>query len=462
MRNRLLPLAALSLALPGVTLLSAGCEPQADGGDPDLEQAIELIHLASEGYVPANRTDAFDALDVEGFRQAALQEALSHLESAARRGEPEQRVAAQQMMADIHASAARSAARRANTAYSELVTTAGMTAQLRIVSQAHLRLRLFDRDRSVVRRELEREVERQRGDRDRLRSLASELEEEIAALVEERDGHREQASEARAKHHELREQAFLLEGDEYYDLLDEATRAERRAAAAEVEAERVDVQLERRRSELVAVESELAGIESVLADVATQLEKWEQREAVHSDELDRVQPEHQAAAEELVARFDRATQRYDERVREPFLAADEHITEAIDRLESLVSQASGSQRHEVQQDLLAKRVAKVHLLSDHVIAAGGFAHTLGILARQAPRVMPEAFDADVFARARDRVAAQQREVAEATESAVQVARTLASELGNVNDQQLQRFSDRQRAILARYQETVRRHALDLE
>lgn len=459
MRNRINSLVTLPVFFLAVLALSYGCEPQAGGGDPDLERAIELIDLASQGYVSAEYADEFDVLDAEGFRQATLREALSHLEAAAGRGEPTQRVTARKMMADILASAARDQARQANAAYSELVVTNGLTAQLRLVSKAHLRTRLLEGDRSVVRAELEQERESQLRQRDGLREMATGLEEELANLIEQRDEHAQRASDLRAEYHALQEEAFTLEGDEYYELMDRADEAERRAAEADVEAEDLDVRIERRRSELTGIEAELAGIQEVLEDVAEQLDAWENREQVRSEQFDRVAPEHVAAAEELVSRFDSAMQRYEEHVHEPFAAGAEHIAEAIERLEAAVDQSRGSERDELQSELLSKRLTQVNLLSDQVVAAGGFGRTLDTLASRAPQVIPEQFDADAFSRSRQRLAERQQQVAEAAESAVQIARTLASELGNVADERIQRFADRQRPRLGEYLEMIEQHKL---
>lgn len=439
---------------------ATGCEPREPAVSADLEEAIELVQLASRGYVPAEHAEEFDTVDVEAFRQATLAEARPRLTEALRNGTTAERVTAGQMLADIHRAAARHAAREAEAAHSALsADAANLATKLRNVAKLDNRIALLRQDRSAVQRELTAEREAQQQRRDQLASEREDLQREIAELRERRDEQRQRAEAQAEEANELRTRAFTLEGEEHYEMLDEAADVARRGSEADVEAERTEALLERREAERTAVENELMAIDAVLDDIAGQLEQWEEREQSRAERLEALEQEHLEAGEALLEHFAQVREGYQEQVEARFSAAGDDMAEAVELLEAAADRAQGARRTGLQRDLLAQQIAQVQVLVDHTMTAGSFGRTLAPLAQRGPTVMPEALDAAVLDQAYRELVERQEEAVLAGTGAAQAAQGLASELGNVAEDEIQRFADRQRSNLARYIERLNEHAL---
>lgn len=417
-----------------VLLGLGGCDNQAAERARSGEAyraAVAVIAASDQGYVPTGSDNQPMASSLELYRQGRLAEAIAGLQEVAQSGTPQQRQSARQLLADIHASAARHDLRQAMSAWADLANrSANLVSDLVAIDRANTRVDSFQVDDSELLRKLEdnqTETRRRVGElnvnRQQLDGRIIDIEGKIAEQQKRGD-------EAQAQARKLRDEAFLASGDVQFDLYDQASQQERRSARASAEAQKLGVKLDIYQSERVILTRQIESAEKFLASMQQQVQEIGQRQG-------QIRESRQAAEADKVRHIQRLDEQitamakdFESSVEATFLRAESNMEQALQVMEAAVRDASGSDARAVELERLGKLLTKVHILSSHILAVGDLASTLSVIAVRAGGgehpLMPE--KAVAYQTGVDRLVARQEALITQSSEAIVLGRELVEKL----------------------------------
>ena len=422
-----------------------GCGESAS--EPEaLDRAVESFQQAHRGYVPQG-ADA-DPLDARRYRQQALRETTQQLDEVAESGPVAQQISARRLLADIDLSAAYHLTREASMAYARLVPrTVKLMSHSVAADRAAARGDALDLNQpeliQVLEQEIQTQSKRQKQLQDELAELAEQLKVEEAAQAEQRQARDQATSQAQS----LREQGFVAEGDEQFDLYDQAAKQERQAAVATAEMERRQLNIDMLSSRIDVANSQLSLINELVNELRQRVEAGRQRQQEIEQGVAEAHEARDVSLTTLTAEFQDVLATYREEVDAPLNAAGQRLNQAVRHLDTAQGQAGGGAdrvlAQNVQGDRLAALTTHAQLLAEQMQIVQGFHQSVSLLRDAVQQINPD--QTEPFDTALSALDAQSQELAAQARQTIESARELAgqvgdSELAEVQSQRLDRLT----------------------
>ncbi|MEE9212120.1 MAG: hypothetical protein V3U29_05645 [Phycisphaeraceae bacterium] len=418
-----------------------------------LNEALELFRQAESGYVPEQT--GMKSADLAGYRQKKLKDAADTLRQVTdtSSGPAWVRLQANQLLAEADASAARATARDAMGNWASLANrSATLLSLLGIAEQAASRMTLFDVDQTpLVNRLLDDQNNTQRtlGE---LRRAAAQLNEKIDELTTSITQLTDKRDQTLANAQRVREQAFGAEGQQKYDLEDEAASIVRTANSLDAQAQHLGVKHNVFNSELNRVEHQIQLAEEVLAAIGRQIDDANNHQLASQQQIEAARADRDAAVDQLETEFHSIAQDYRQKVEQPLGQAAQTMTDAVSALEQAQKLAKSADRQAVQLELVSAQVGQVYILTNHIIACGDFGHTTAAIAAGADRLAPDRRNfAEQYHKLRQVQARLIQEALATIEAAKSVAQALAdgghsNEVREIANEQLAHLDNYARRI----------------
>lgn len=456
----------IALSIVAIAMLT-GCSDQSAQQESNkvklLDDALALIHQSEQGYVPKQGADRFDPpedqfrkIELQAYRQNKLSQAIGLLQPLAKGGNDLQwiTVLANRLLADVHAASARDISRDAMADWSALanrcITLLSYAGSIR---QAQSRLILCGDESHLVdamnddKKITHRQLDDQRSAADRKKEQLDQLNQSIADLDVKRD-------QTVAKARQLTEQAYLAQGHEKQDLENQASETEMVAYKYGSQAQQIAVHRDRYDLELVMLKEEIRLTEALDASISQQMDKAAKRQQNRQQLADAARKDQNEVAKLLNEEFGQIKTAYRQTVEQPLATAAEAMGSAITALKSAEGKVRGKDKEDVQHELLAKQVAKIHTLSDDFISSGSFGRTIGLLAASASAARN--LDIKSYGREYDELVKRQSYLATEAVNLADKADQLAESLA---DPGTDPFVDRHREYLAHYKNEIDTHRL---
>ncbi|MEX1015249.1 MAG: hypothetical protein WDZ31_00785 [Phycisphaeraceae bacterium] len=422
----------------------AGCgEEPRSAAQRHLDAAIHTVSQAQYGFVPEG-----EDMPLADYRLQTLEQAVSDLQQVIDQGTREQQIAAQSMLADIHAAAARAHRREAGDQFAALSKRSGsVLSHLAAYERAHGRVARLDRDRALLREQINEEIREQRTRHEQLQSRREQLQEEREDLQARQDALQEDVDTAQARARQLRDQAFVAEGDEQYDLEEEAAQLLLEGEKQAIEAEQLGIQIDLVQTDLTLTEQQLASIDKLVEDLQAQVEEVQTQTQQMTDRRAEAEADRTEALDVLRNEYEQLTQAYQSAVRSRFEDARQRAGQATDQV--------GQTPDRTAQ--LARRVEQSQILADQIAAIGSLGQVLQVVVDRVEQVQPE--QARAFSNSLAELIEQQYRLMEQAEQTLDAARTAADELaGSGGDTGA--FAQQQQARLDAHRERIRNADLD--
>jgi len=385
-----------------ITLLAlAGCDHDANDQAAlraRLSKAVEQVKQANSGYVPkgletvstvAVGTEQIEVqkADLEAYKQKALTAAAGDLEGLIDKGPDTQRVAARRLLAEVRTSQAHHLEKQALANWAQLSNQeATLLGHVTAVNLADARGKLYDTDPTPLLLKLKKEkatLEQQiRG----MRSDAQELGGRIQQDSEQIDALNASATEFMAKTQDLRSQAFTLKTNQSYDLYDQADELDRRGQIDSTRSQELAVKRSIDQRELALIHKKIDSLSQAARVIDGQLDIIGRRpdKELHS----RAISDRARATDEMTLLYDRVIEAFNQDIQTVFLEADLRAAEAVNLLETAARVADPTVRKQVQIEWLSRLTSRVHLITQHILAASSHGQILATLAKQTNQLVP--------------------------------------------------------------------------
>lgn len=456
----------IALSIVALAML-AGCSDQSAQQEANqvklLDDALALIHQAEQGYVPKQGADRFDPpedqfrkIELQAYRQNKLSQAIGRLQPLTK-GESNLQwitVLANRLLADAHTASARDMSRDAMADWSALANRCvTLLSYAGSINQAQSRLILCGDESHLVDamnddlKKTRHQLDDQRSAADRKKEQIDQLNQSIVDLDVKRD---QTVAEAR----QLTEQAYLVQGHEKQDLENQAAETEMVAYKYGSQAQQIVVHRDRYDLELMMLEEEIRLTEELDASISQQIDKATKRQQNSQRLADAARQDQNEVAKLLDEEFGQIKTTYRQTVEQPLASAAEAVGSAITALEAAEGKVRGKDKEDIQHELLAKQVAKIHILSDDFISSGSFGRTIGLLAVSASssrNLDVTSYDSE-YAKLVTRQSHLASEAANLAKEANQLAESLA-------DPGTDPFVDHHREYLAQYKNEIGAHRL---
>lgn len=427
------PLVLLLVAglMPGLV----GCDSQASQqaeAQRHLQAAREKLSLANAGYVTTVLDQGAKDRGLLVYRQEAMDEAFEDLNKVMSLDAPLEKAQALGLAADIDASAARHAAKRAaieNAALAGRSTVLlGYLAAIEGASSRSLQLQP-QYDEKIAK--LQAEIQEQNAKRAQLAEEVSGLDQQIQALTPKVQQFKAHADEGYAEAQRLREKAFVTSGDRMYDLRDQAAELDRKAAVESASAEQQQVIVNDLASRKALAAAQIETIDKLLAVLNTQVKSAQANVQRQTDESAEADKASTAAIATLAEEYKTITDVHREAVHKNMVLAGEKAEKAVAALTQAVplsqgSRGSASDTESIKLQLLAAYVNQAHIATTHALYLRDLAGVTRALATSIQHVSPEA--AGIYNTQNNELVRAESGLNQRAAEAIEAGLALASEL----------------------------------
>jgi chromosome segregation ATPase len=420
----LLLVAALSPVL-------TGCDSQASQqaeAQRHLEAARAKLSLANAGYITS---DAAKDVALLEYRQDTMDAAFEDLNKVMSLDAPQEKAQALRLAADIDASAARHAARRAaieNAALSGRSTV--LLGYLAAIEGSASRAEALKPQYDQRIAELQAEIQEQNAQHEQLVAEASTLEKQVQDVSARAQEFKARADEVYAQAQKLREQAFVTSGDRMYDLQDQAAELERQAAKESASAEEQQVLVNDLTARLELARAQIATTEQLLAELNEQVKAVRTNAARQADESTEAANASEEAVKMLAEEYKNTAGVYEEAVQKNMALAGEKAEKAVNGLTQAVSLAQGGRgatdAESVRLQLLAAYVNQAHIATTHATYLRDMVSMTRTILNSVEHVAPEA--AEMYRSQITTLSQTEADLNETASKAVEAGLELAAEL----------------------------------
>lgn len=364
-----------------LTGLAVGCAERQSAENARVRQAHQevnaLLGQASLAYVPGEQVDVRWA----AWRQDQQAKALETLQSVLKEGSVSQQVATRRLLADIHDSAARYQLASAIDQWADLSReSALLLSYLMVVDRADAQVRNFSIDQSSLiaslrkqTADIEKESQAHQKELEQWQAKARDLTAQFEAAHKQALSLGEQAST-------LRGQAFSLTGDERLASYEKAAQIAIQGNKASAEAQKLESQLGIARSQVALAERKLKLANDAIADGKKYIQNAIDNQTQQTTLRDKAQQDKQQAIDKLDSELAELVKNYQQVRETQFQSALARLDQAIELLEGALPLTNDSKiRREIQLDILARKVSRLHLLSIEATAAGDWAAKLAVV-----------------------------------------------------------------------------------
>lgn len=427
------PLVLLLVAglMPGLV----GCDSQASQqaeAQRHLQAAREKLSLANAGYVTTVSDQGAKDEHLLVYRQEAMDAAFEDLNKIMALDAPQEKTQALRLAADIDASAARHAAKRAaieNAALSGRSTVLlGYLSAIEGASSRSISLQP-QYDEKIA--ELQAEIEEQTAKRAQLSEEVAGLDAQIQALTPKVQQFQARADEGYAQAQALREKAFVTSGDKMYDLQDQAAQLERKAASESASAEQQQVIVNDLASRKALAQAQIQTIDQLLEVLNTQVKAARTNVQRQADESAEAANASADAIATLAEEYKALAGVHQQAVHKNMVLAGEKAEKAVSGLTQAVSLSQGarggaSDAESVKLQLLAAYVNQAHIATTHALYLRDLAGVTRALANSVGHVSPEA--AGIYNTQISELAQAESDLNERAAGAIEAGLALAAEI----------------------------------
>lgn len=444
----------------GLALCLAGCNSEASQqaeAQRHLDAAQTKLTQANAGYVPKTSESDKESIDLLAYRQETMNGALDDLNKIMSLNAPPQQVQALQKMAEINSSAALYAAGQAEDENAVLSgRSTSLLGFLSAMEGSTIRSAALQPQTDESLAKLQAEIETQTAKRDELVDQTADLKTKLDAVTAEVDKFMARADEGNAQAQALHEQAFVASGDVMYDLQDQATELERKAAIESAAGEQRQVTANDLASRLALAQGQLDTTNQLIDELAGQVKATRADTQRQADASAQAGAESVEATKALAEEFDQIVDVHENAIQSRMTDAGEKIDNTVTDLKQAVGIAGKLQNREtapmVRLQLLAAYVDQAHVASTHAMYLDDLAGTTETLALSMKRVSPA--DAEPY----EQQAAQLREAQnaltakanEAIAAGEELALELAPEGSTPEDGDIEALALKQQTRLAAY------------
>ncbi len=425
--------------LLGIALGLAGCNSEASQqaeAQRHLDAAMAKLRQANAGYVPQAQGGAGKSTGLLVYRQATMDSAYEDLNKVMKlNNAPQQQARALRMGAEIDASAALHAASEAADENAVLAgRTTSLLGYLSALEGSAIRAQSLEPQTADSLAKLAEEIQRQTARREQLTTEVDDLTSQVRAVTEKVQRFTDLADEGNAQAQALREKAFVTQGEQMYELQDQASDLERQAAIQSAAAGQEQVIAADLSGRLKLTQAQLATADRLLDELTGQVKATRADTARLTDESAKAQAQSAEASKTLAEEFGQIVSVHENAIQKRMTAAGQKVDKAVAGLEKAVTLAGQSKdraaaaenQRMTQLQLLAAYVDQAHIASTHAIYLGDLAGTTGTLASSASRIVPQ--DADAYTAQYDKLVANQAELNDKAAQAIEAGQELAREL----------------------------------
>lgn len=404
------------LPLVACVLFVAGCDSQSaqiNAAQQKLDKALATFAIAQQGYAPvANNASQ----DLQSYRQSQLATIVSDLESVLAEGSASQKKTAAQLLANVHLSAARYAARDALGQFTSLAAkTPVLDGMLHAAERSSAQALAADVDYDATLSQLAADSSTLQQQQSELRGQAETLQQQIDALKSEQQSIQSGAQQEMAKARAALDAAFIALGDEQANQQEIADAAARKAGEQSAEAEKRQVEIDLRQRRLDVIQAQLNTVTAQIADLKAQAEATRK---LQSDTQAAVAAAKKVVTDQgaaLKAEFDARAAEYGQ-VAAQFQTAAERTDKAVALLESADA-----------AEAIGALMDKAYVNTERALTASAWASVVQMLAVISERVgLPEAGD---YKAAHEKALADHAAAVTAAQEAITAAKSQTETLG---------------------------------
>lgn len=392
-----------------------------------FDAVLVKLQQADLGYVPQESIPRTP--DYQDYRQGKLDEAAADLKKIAddAGASPSDRDTARRLLADTYTSRARYLTRHAMANWSRLANDSSkLLALLTAVDRASTRAGELSGDNVAP---LLASLEDEKGKNDRTLQDFDKSAADLGPRVEKlkaQIGKLQAASEASLKEsRKLYDKGFIATGDEQFRLYEESARAERESASAQTQRRKLAVQLDLVSAELAIANKQRDMRTKTGQAYGEQIKAAEARQSGARKLQEDAINLKEKAVEDLEKELGKIEESYARDVEAKFDAAADQVKQAIALLDPAARAATGADQKQLQLDLLSKYTTLANILTQHAVAASGYANVAEILSGQSERLMPKRA---TIGTVKDRITAKRDEIFEAATNAISGGSGLAAQL----------------------------------
>ncbi len=382
------------ILLIGIIALSVvimqGCSREASqhaAAQEQLEKALDIIRQAELGYVP----DDVGNISYRDYRHQVLTSAADELNEVVNNGSKDQKLSAQRLLADIYAHSARYAMRKATDEYAAVTSqSTRLFSYLIAADRISKRINQLSGDSAGIISILE-DSERERKFEQleieqRLQDLydqRSDIETQIHTLRDKMDA-------AAAKAREIRDQAFIVQGEEQYDLYERANDIEQGINQLAARIEEQQTIIDDLAVTIKPLQAELELNLKILQMLQQQINDIETAEHTDRQDMAGAKKELTDQVDVLKKEFNEIIDQYHHRVDTKLTAAMKNMGTSVAMLDEAVSGSSRQMKTDVQRELLAKQLEQIQVAMHYLMITRGMTQTVSIVTDEARRLyLPE-------------------------------------------------------------------------
>lgn len=371
-----------------------------------LMEALDTLDRAERGFVSEDAA----GLDYTSYRLGVFDEVEADLESVASGGSPREQVVAHRVLADLSATRGRAAARAARLESAALGGRTGVVlSYLEALDRAWARGQRFEGTGERVIEQLNEEVRELRAQAEGLDAEAADHRRRVAQLTDERDQWRSRADEAFAQVSAMRDNAFVAQGDDRFDLETEADQAELTAQAHASEAEKIEAALEVAEAGVALATARKEAIERLVGDLQTQVERVQAGDADRAEARVEAQAAMTEAADAMADAFEDVMSVHAEAVTARLDRAREHLAQAIAQLEQVENTITDADTGtSVLWELVDAYGEQLRIVVEQAAAVGRLGQVTRVIAERTEAVAPD--EAGRYRDAFERLSEQQDEL----------------------------------------------------
>ncbi|MEM7577444.1 MAG: hypothetical protein AAF328_08215 [Planctomycetota bacterium] len=358
---------AVVVAVSSASLLATltGCDPSAK----NRGEAARLLNQGVAAMLEADTAKASDNQRLSEVRLGMLSAAVAPLEEAASKGAPAQQAQANLLLARIEAQAAEALARDAASGSADTrLALVGLLARLDAIEALGSTALTAQRDPAEAIAQMDEAIASGEAKKTELATQVARLQATVADLESQITKQQEAARGAFAEKTNLESAAFVLDGDDKYETLSQATAAQRRADIADVQAQELTIEREQAVAELDLVDRELTLAQESLDRFLDTRDAFAQA----GQDAERVVRELRAQQAELTdglaADLEQRVNTFYETVTGPITQAAQRAQTAVDRTVRAGSGLRGAEQRQQQLETLDK----MHLLTQTLADAASY------------------------------------------------------------------------------------------
>jgi len=433
-------LTALLLALS--LSVGVGCADQREAeANKALETALGLLDQANAGFVP---DDQPRGTTYQQYRLGQIAKAVEPLNTAVASADPAIQAAAAELLADVHETQARAAAKRATDRAADLASRGSTAVSLLLAADsARNRAQVFDTDPSEAVSLLQKEGEQFASQAQQIESDLKKLRAQSQQLAQQQAQLAEQRKALLDKARSTRNDAFTQNGSDAVDQYTAAAKLEQQASNLQAQRQTLESQQQAIDARIETHAKQLKAIEEARGQLARGV--TETRElAGERDKLSRaaLQERDQRVAE-LTKELDEIAAEFTQDVQPLFTQARDYASSAVQALEAATPRAPAALRDDLKLRLVGAMTQQLDIMAAEYQALAGYADTFRLAADNAPRVAPDraAAISEAFAKLRDIRDQLQSEAAAIITEARALAGELAQGDGDIAQLAAERESD---------------------